>query len=485
MTAGGRHTKIVATLGPASATPSAIDALIAAGMDVARINLSHVAVEQALERIAMVRAASTRAGRPIGVLADLPGPKVRAGEFPDGGVFLMEEAVVRLVAGDGGSTAELVTVDYPSLADDLQAGDTVILGDGAITLGVRAVRDGVVEATVVTGGRAQGRPGVHIPTERLRLSAPTPDDLRLLEVMAVAAVDFVAVSFVRAAADLAVVRARGGPGGPALVAKIETAPAVAHLDAILAATDAVMVARGDLGIEVPLEDVPHVQKQVIRTCVTAGVPVITATQMLESMVTSPAPTRAEVSDVANAVFDGTDALMLSAETAIGHDPARVVRTMARIARRAESEADYARWATYVGHLERRHLDDHDHGAVHRRFAMAITHAAWQAVADAGADAIVCCTRSGFTARAMARLRPTATLVGLSPDERATRQLALSWGVVPLHVEEYHSTDEMVWCATEAAVRQGLVQHGHTIVVLAGAPDSEVGATDVLRLVRVT
>ncbi len=469
----------MATLGPASETQAAIDGLVAAGLDVARINLSHGTVDEHLGRIKMVRAAALAAGRPVGILADLPGPKVRSGVFPDGGVFLMEGETVHLVPGEGPSSAAVVTVDYSSLVEDLLPGDTVILGDGAITLRVEAVRSGDVTAVVISGGRAQGRPGVHIPTERLRLSSPTEEDLRLLDVATKAGVDFVAVSFVRGAADIAEVRRGGGPNCPHLVAKIETAPAVADLDAILHVADAVMVARGDLGIELPLEDVPHVQKRVIRTCVAAGVPVITATQMLESMVTSPTPTRAEVSDVANAVFDGTDALMLSAETAIGHDPSLVVRTMSRIAERAEAEADYAQWGLRLGRLQR-------HGVVddHAQIAGAITHAAWQAAADANADAILCCTRSGFTARAMARFRPTALLVGLSPDEGATRQLTMSWGVVPLRVAEYGSTDDMVWFATEAAVRNGLVHHGQTVVVLAGAPDSAVGAADVLRLVRI-
>lgn len=474
-----RRTKIVATLGPASATPAGVDALIAAGLDVARLNLSHGTVDEHLARIEMVRAAATRARRAVGILADLPGPKVRSGVFPDGGAYLMEASIARLVPGDEECSAEVITVDYPSLLDDLHPGDTVILGDGAITLQAESVDASGVRARVITGGRAQGRPGVHIPAERLRLRAPTEEDLRLLEIVAEAGVDFVAVSFVRSAADLVAVRASAGAGCPHIVAKIETAPAVADLDAILAATDAVMVARGDLGIELPLEDVPHLQKHVIRTCVEAGVPVITATQMLESMITSPAPTRAEVSDVANAVFDGTDALMLSAETAIGHDPALVVRTMGRIARRAETEADYSHWGSRLGRrIGQGRTDDHD------RMARAVTHAAWQAAIDADAEAILCCTRSGYTARAMARFRPTAELIGLSPHEVTSRRLALSWGVQPLHVDEYRTTDEIVWFATETAVRAGLVHQGEVVVVLAGAPDSPIGASDVLRLVKI-
>jgi pyruvate kinase len=428
-----------------------------------------------------VRASAERVGRHVAVLADLPGPKVRSGIFGDGGAHLSQGSTVRLAPGLEPCSETFISVDYPSLCDDLQVGDTVILGDGAITLQVTAVTVGRVDARVVTGGRAQGRPGVHIPAERLRLRAPTPEDLRLAKVMSAAGIDFMAVSFVRAAEDIDVVRASIGQGCPSLVAKIETAPAIADLDRILVAADAVMVARGDLGIECPLEDVPHLQKQIIRACVEAGVPVITATQMLESMITSPAPTRAEVSDVANAVFDGTDALMLSAETAIGHDPELVIETMARIAERAESTANYPQWAARLGRVQRGSVST---PAV--RITQALTHAALLAATDAGADAIICCTRSGATALAMARYRPVAALLGLSPSDGTVRRMALSWGVTPLKVEEYRSTDEMVWCAVEAAVKSGAVKAGQLVAVLAGAPDqSGGGATDVLRLVRVT
>jgi pyruvate kinase len=293
-------------------------------------------------------------------------------------------------------------------------------------------------------------------------------------------VDYVAASFVRSAADVAVVKQAIGTHGARVVAKIETPRAITALDEILTVADAVMVARGDLGIECPLEDVPHLQKRIIRACVEAGVPVITATQMLESMVTSPAPTRAEVSDVANAVFDGTDAVMLSGETAIGHDPVRVVRTMARIAARAEAEASYKQWARRLGEVQRQSWVDGP-----TRVTQAVTHAAWHAASDCGVAAIVCCTTTGLTARGMARFRPEAALLGLSPEVGTARAMALSWGVLPMKVDAYHSTDEMVWCALEAVERAGHVHKGDMVAVLAGAPDlSGGGATDVLRIVRI-
>ena len=477
-----RRTKIVATVGPASESPADLDRLLAAGVDVVRLNLSHGPVTEHLQRLAAVRASAGRVGRVVAILADLPGPKVRAGRFDEGGVVLVEGSVIRLIAGDGPSSADEIAVDYPTLAIDLALDDRIVLGDGAISLRTTAVRAGSVDAVVLTGGRVQGRPGVHLPSERLRLTAPTEVDLELAAAMSRAGVDFLAVSFVRSGADMDKVREVVGADGPRLVAKIETAPALAALDGIIEASDAIMVARGDLGIECPLEDVPHLQKRIIRACVEAGVPVITATQMLESMITAPAPTRAEVSDVANAVFDGTDAVMLSAETAIGHDPALVVHTMGVIAERAEREADYGAWAARVGRVQRLAVAPSPAGD---RVTLAISHAAWQAAADAGVSAILCCTRSGRTARAMARYRPEASLIGLSPDPATQRAMALSWGVTPLAVAEQLSTDDMVWIAVETTVKAGLASSGEYVLVLAGAPDRRSGAaTDVLRIVRI-
>ena len=414
------------------------------------------------------------------MLADLPGPKVRAAPFLATGVELTAGSLVTLVTDAATSSDTVIGVDYETLLSDLRIGDRIVIGDGAITLAVDRVTASGAECQVRSGGHTQGRPGVHLPSERLRIQAPTPEDLVLAGVMAAEGADFLAVSFVREAGDLDKVRAAVAPRRVRLVAKIETLSAIDHLDDIIAVSDAVMVARGDLGIECPLEDVPHMQKRIVRTCVGAGVPVITATQMMESMITAPSPTRAEVSDVANAVFDGTDALMLSGETAIGADPVNVVRTMARVAERAERDADYAQWGDHLGRLQRASFPDGPD-----RITMAITHAAGLAATDAAADAILCCTRSGRTALAMARFRPSARLIGLSPDLTTVRALALSWGITSLQVDTYTTTDELVWHAVESAVHHGLVQLGETVLVLAGAPDRPSGAsTDVLRIVRV-
>ena len=302
----------------------------------------------------------------------------------------------------------------------------------------------------------------------------------LAAAMAAEGADFLAVSFVREGGDLAAVRRAIAPYTTRLVAKIETLSAIQHLDEIIAASDAVMVARGDLGIECPLEDVPHMQKRIVRACVDAGVPVITATQMMESMITAPSPTRAEVSDVANAVFDGTDALMLSGETAIGIDPVNVVKTMARVAERAELEANYAQWAAQV--VESHPVGDRAAPTESRR--PSLTPLVWPRPTLALRPSCVALDPDERRL-AMARFRPTARLIGLSPDPATVRALALSWGISPLNIGTYSTTDELVWFAVETALQHDLIGTGQVVLVLAGAPDRPSGAaTDVLRIVRV-
>ena len=470
-------TTIVATLGPASNSEEGIESLITAGVDVFRLNLSHGDVADHLVVFHRVRAIAQRMQAQIGILCDLPGPKVRAASFPEGGVRLNEGDIVELAAGKTGSTAARIEVNDESVGD-LEAGDRVSLGDGAVTLIVTTTADGAANATVIAGGLVQGRPGVHVPSSRLRMRTPTEQDLAIIEQLRPVAPDFVAVSFVREASDMERVRTAMGPG-PMLVAKIETTTALENLDAIVEAADALMVARGDLGLECAFEDVPHVQKQIIRMCVARGVPVITATQMLESMITSPQPTRAEVTDVTSAVFDGTDAVMLSGETAIGRDPAHVVRTMDKIAQRAEESADYVQWGARLGRLQRRGRAE---GAI--SITEAMSHAAWQAAADAKVAAILCCTRSGMTARALARFRPQTNMIAVTPMERTARQMTLTWGMEAVVVEERTTIDEIVWFAVESSLKHGFVMSGDVVAVLAGAPDTGEAITDVLRLVTV-
>ncbi|HVM02737.1 MAG TPA: pyruvate kinase, partial [Acidimicrobiales bacterium] len=425
-----RRTKIVATVGPASEDPATLAAMVAAGMDMARLSLAHGHLDETLERVRTVRAVAAAQDKHVGVLADLPGPKVRATEFPEGGVLLAEGSAVDLVPAGHGRTsgAGAVAVDRETLLEELRAGDRVVLGDGAISLVVEDVEPARARAVVLTGGWAQGRPGVALPAGRFSARSPTAHDLELLGALIEADVDAVAISFVRSAADID--RARQALGGTdtMLVAKIETQEAVDDLDAILATADAVMVARGDLGIRCALEDVPIYQKRIIRSGVAYGRPVITATQMLETMGRAPTPTRAEVSDVANAVFDGTSALMLSGETAIGHDPANAVRTMARIALRAEREFDYAGWGAKLG---RQQAAAAPSAPVGLRITGAISAAAWRAAGDAEVSAIIACTNTGATARAISRFRPTVPVLGITPSVRTARQLSFGWGITPI------------------------------------------------------
>ena len=471
------RTKIVATIGPASDSVPTLQAMAAAGMNVARVPLAHGTLDDALGRVRRIREAIPS----VGVMADLPGPKIRAATFPEGGVEL--ETGSRLIletALDGVlSSATHIGVCHPDLVAGLQPGDTVAVGDGGVSLAV-AERDGeVVEAIVRNGGRVQGRPGLTAPAGRISIATPTLEDLQRLGPLVAEGVDAIAVSFVRTAADIEAVRVQAGAHCPMLVAKIETPEAVADLDAIVAVADAVMVARGDLGIRIALEDVPHIQKRIIRSAVRFGRPVITATQMLESMIQAPVPTRAEVTDVANAVLDGSSALMLSGETAVGADPVGTVRTMARIARRAEREFDYLGWG---GSLAPQEVAGDAFGTA--RLTAATTSAGWRAAVDEDAACIVACTRSGATARAISRFRPAIPVVACTPSARTARQLTLSWGVETITVGEAASTDEIVWFAVQAVVQGGYAAAGDVVVVLAGSPLEAAPATDTMRLVRV-
>ncbi|MFN2506440.1 MAG: pyruvate kinase [Acidimicrobiales bacterium] len=477
-----RRTKIVASIGPASEDPAMLRAMVGAGMNMARLSLAHGPVEETLERIDRVRQAAADVGETVGILADLPGPKIRAAPFPDDGVYLNEGDQTELVPTDGVATSDWrrIGIDDPELIGQIRPGDRVALGDGGIQLAVETVDGERVSARVVTGGQVRGRPGVIVPTRRMTTVTPTPDDLRLLEAVCKASVDAVAISFVRSAADIERVRAVTGEG-LMVVAKIETQEAVDAIEEVIPASDGVMVARGDLGIHCDLEDVPHYQKLIIRTGVAFGRPVITATQMLESMVRAPVPTRAEVSDVANAVFDGTSALMLSGETAVGHDPVNAVRTMARIAIRAEQEFDYLGWGRELGQQQ----SSETRGApVPARITAAVSAAAWRAATDANVSAIIACTNTGSTARAISRFRPTVPVIGATPSARAARQLSVAWGVTPIIVDSHGTTDDIVWFAVKGTVEQGIVRSGDLVAVLVGSPTDPDPATDTLRLVRV-
>jgi pyruvate kinase len=491
-----RRTRIVASIGPASWDEPVLRKVIAAGADVIRINLSHGEPAAQLGLIERVRRVSAEEGRAVGVLVDLPGPKVRMAPFPAGGVELAPDDRVELRCGAPASDQEVIGVDLDHLR--LMAGDRVTAGDGAVMFEVADGGDGPggstgpgggaaggagggarsARAVVRRGGRLQGRPGLHLPDGAGGVAGPTERDLRLALAARAAGADAVAASFVQGAADVQRLVDALGPDRPQVVAKIETAAAVDDVEAILAVADAIMVARGDLGIRLPIEDVPHVQKQLVRAAIAAGRPVITATQMLESMVTAAYPTRAEVSDVANAVFDGTDAVMLSAETAVGTDPPEAVAVMASVVARAEREADYPQWGAKLGRLRRSAPLP-----TTARITDATSEGAWRAATSLGAAAIVCCTPSGDTARAVARFRPTVPVVAVSPSERTVRALSLTWGVTAVRGHPWSTTDDMVWLATEAAAAAGMARGGDVVVVIGAYPGDPDPAADVLRVVR--
>ncbi|HET6381628.1 MAG TPA: pyruvate kinase [candidate division Zixibacteria bacterium] len=437
-----RRTKLVCTIGPASR--DRVDELVAAGMDVARLNFSHGTDAEHRRAADAVRAAAERHDRPVAILADLPGAKIRLGDLPGGELTLATGSCLAL----GRDAA----VTYPGLADDLEPGDRLMLADGLVELRVLETGRGLIEAEVVRGGLIRSGAGLNAPSERLALPAVTERDRRALAVVLEMGVDYVAQSFVRRAQDVAELRELLGASGPPIMAKIETRSAIENLPAILAEADAVMLARGDMGVEIPFEEVPLVQKRAIDQAVAAGVPVVVATQMLESMVSAPRPTRAEASDVANAVLDGADAVMLSAETAIGAHPVESARAAVAICRAAEADPSFA---------HRPALDDLPGDGP----AAAIATAAVSLLRSRpDVTGIACFTRTGTTARLLARLRPGCPVTALSPDPAVVRRMALLRAIIPVLAEEPADTDAMIRLLDTTLRRAGLPERAQVVLV---------------------
>jgi len=449
-----RRAKIVCTLGPASDDRQTIRELADAGMAVARLNASHGTHEDRAELIDRIHEVDTAVDDPLSSMLDLQGPEIRTAEISEP-IELSAESTVRFVEGES-ATADAVGLSYP--IDAVEPGDAVLLDDGRIETRVEAVDGGTVTARVVSGGELGSRKGVNIPGVDLDLDVVTARDRRDIEIAVEGEADFVAASFVRDADDVyAVTDAIENAGGDIpVVSKIERAGAVENIDEIVEASYGVMVARGDLGVECPLEDVPMVQKRIIQGAQDAGVPVITATEMLDSMVHSRRPTRAEASDVANAVLDGTDAVMLSGETAIGDHPVRVVETMDRIVREVETSDEYAE--TREGRVP---------PAAAGSQTEALARAARFLARDLGAAAIVAVSESGYTARATAKFRPAVPVVATTPRDRVRRQLALSWGVDAQYAAYREDIEGMVAAAVDAAIDAGAAESGDTVVVLSG------------------
>ena len=474
-----RRSKIIATIGPASENARTLKGMIEAGMDVARIGLAHGTVDEQIAKFQMVRAVAADLGRHVGIVVDLPGPKVRCMPFTDGGAELVEDTQVSLGVEETKSSSDHINVDYPNLLQDVQLGDSLSFGDGQVVVSIENREGERLKARVVHGGKLNGSPGLHVPSDRLRMSSPTDHDLELLDTFVEMGTDMVAVSFVRSAHDIRRLGVEPAPRGPMVIAKVETKAAVSNLEGIIEASGAVMVARGDLGSEMDIEELPHLQKYIIQECIALGRPAITATQMLESMVSAPTPTRAEASDIANAVFDGTSALMLSGETAIGRDPVNAVRTMARITARADEKFDYESWAVHIQAIRRGSRSD----AAYLRVTDALTMAAARTATETDAEAIICLSRSGFTVRSVARFRPTVPLFGMTFDDRTANQLSLSWGTRPLIFNEQATPAATAEEAVATAARVGVVRSGDTVVVVSGS-SAETHATDTLRVLRV-
>ena len=477
-----RRTKIIATIGPASDSESELRKIIDAGMDVARLGLAHGTLDEAIERYKRIRQVAADLSKRVGILVDLPGPKIRCAAFSDEGAELLKDSEISIVPGNSGSNEKTIEVDYESVLDDLLPGDVIPFGDGQVVVRVENVSASAVTGVVTSGGRLHGRTGIRIPSERLSMPTPTDSDLRKLDAFVELGVDMVAVSYVRSAHDVRRVGTEPHPRGPLVVAKIETRAAVENLKGIIEASAGIMVARGDLGTEFDLADLPHLQKKIIAECIAGGLPVITATQMLDSMIQNSSPTRAEASDVANAVFDGTSAVMLSGETAIGEFPVESVQTMSRIAQRADEAFDYERWAERVAQL-RQIPEDEPSSTGSEGITDAMTLATWRAANELDLAALLCISGSGFTVRSMARFRPNVPILGMTMDERTAQQLTLSWGVTPYTITGELGYETRIENAINVAIAEGHVKANDLIGVLAGIT-GDSPATDVLRIMRV-
>ena len=465
-----RSTKIVATIGPASRESEVLEAMIAAGMDVARLNFAHGTPEEHAETVERIRAAGERAGREVAILGDLPGPKLRIGPVSGGVAELARGSRVALIQDQVEGTAERLPVAWPGFSELVDAGDICYLSDGAVRLRVEEVRDGEVLTRVEVGGSVASRQGLNLPNVTVSLPAVSAEDIALIDAGLEMSLDYFALSFVRRREDLDPVREhlRERDVEVPLIAKVEKPQAAANGDEIIDAADGIMIARGDLGIELPIEEVPLVQKRLLALAGRRAKPTITATQMLESMVHSTRPTRAEVADVANAIFDGTDAVMLSQETAVGRHPVLAVEMMASIAMATERELPYGRWLAERGPQANNQYHALSFGAV-------------GAVYQLGLKCIVAPTNTGTTARLISAYRPRAPVLALSPRHDVVRRCRLLWGVHPQLNQEPMDTLELLEACADAACKAGLAKPGDAIGITAGLPAGRSGGTNLFKV----
>ena len=468
-----KKTKIICTLGPASDSEQVLSKLIDAGMNVARLNFSHGTHEEHAEKIAKIKKVREEKKVPLPILLDTKGPEFRIKTFKDGKITLKEGDTFTFTTKDIVGDNTKVAVSFAGICDQMNPGDKILLNNGLMIFEVIKVDKPNVVCKTIVGGELSNRKSMFFPDKQLDMVYLSEQDKADIKFGVEQGVDFVACSFVSKAQDVIDVRnflrECGSPDGEIeIIAKIESRAGVNNLDAILDVCDGIMVARGDLGVEVPFEELPSIQKTIINKCRIRGKRSITATEMLESMIKQPRPTRAEISDVANAVYDGSSAIMLSGETAAGAYPVEAVQAMAKIAQQAEVNTNYI---AYIKESEY-HIT---------RLSEALSHSACTLAQDIGAKVIVVCTRTGGTAKTVSRFRPMIDIIGMTTDERAYRKLALSWGVIPVMSEEFYSVDVLFHYAKRAAMETGLVQKGDKIVLTGGTPNGKSGNSNLINV----
>ncbi|HIU62026.1 MAG TPA: pyruvate kinase [Candidatus Coproplasma excrementigallinarum] len=466
-----KKTKIICTLGPASDTEEIISDLIDAGMNVARINFSHGTYEEQADKIEKIKKVRERKKLPIAIMLDTKGPEFRIGTFKDGKIFLNEGDPFTFTTEKIEGDQTRVSVSFDGICEQLKPGDKILLNDGLMLFEVVKVKKPDVFCKTIEGGELSNRKSMFFPDKELKMTYLSEQDKQDIAFGLKLGIDYIACSFVSRAQDVIDIRnwlkECGSPEGEVeIIAKIESRAGVNNIDEILEASDGIMVARGDLGVEIPFEEVPNIQKTIIHKCRIQGKRSITATEMLESMIKNPRPTRAEISDVANAVYDGSSAIMLSGETAAGEHPVEAVKAMAKIAEQAEKNTQYINYIK----PEDYHI---------KNLSEALSHSACTLAQDIGAKLIVACTRSGYTAKLVSRFRPMIDIIGMTTDERAYRKLALSWGVIPVMSEEFSSVDVLFHFGKCAAIATGLVKKGDKIVLTGGKPNGKSGNANLI------
>ncbi|MDQ0298584.1 pyruvate kinase [Salibacterium salarium] len=467
-----RKTKIVCTIGPASESPEMLRKLMEAGMNVARLNFSHGDFDEHKARIDAIREIADETGKNVGILLDTKGPEVRTHTMKDGAINLVEGRELIVTPDEVEGTEEKISVTYPGIADDLEPGKKILLDDGLIELEVLEVSGKNLRTKVLNNGELKNKKGVNLPNVKVNLPGITDKDAADIKFGIEQEVDFIAASFVRRPSDVLEIREileNHGAENTEIIPKIENQEGIDNIEDIIEVSDGLMVARGDLGVEIPPEDVPLAQKDLIKQCNTAAKPVITATQMLDSMQRNPRPTRAEASDVANAIFDGTDAIMLSGETAAGDYPVETVQTMSNIAIKAESSLKYETI------LSQRTKESDK--SITNSISQSVSHTAY----NLEASAILTATESGYTAKIVSKYRPESPVIAVTSNEPVYRKLSLVWGVTPLLGKAANTTDEMLDSTVQESLKAELVSHGDLVVITAGVPVGETGTTNIMKV----